>query len=117
MDTYETFAEENAELLKSLPPPRIAVKYYTEDLFLYDEMALGGQRRRPRIDNLYDGMWYQSGRCLGLSKLNHLSLQDDCGGRGDAHEDDGRLPGPGGAAALAQRGGCDRGVGGSGAAD
>ena len=60
--TYDEFLEENEDELRKAPPPPIAVHYYTEgDLFFFDEFQTGsvaggdlGERRRPRIDSLYD---------------------------------------------------------------
>ena len=35
VDTYSQFVDENEELLKSLPPPPVAVDYYeSEDLYM-----------------------------------------------------------------------------------
>ncbi len=50
MDTYEEFVEENAELLKTLPPPLVALEYYKNgDLYLFDELQTTGTdpKRRP----------------------------------------------------------------------
>lgn len=50
MDTYEEFVEENAELLKTLPPPVVALEYYKNgDLYLFDELQTTGTdpKRRP----------------------------------------------------------------------
>ena len=50
VDTYEEFIEENAELLKTLPPPLVAVEYYKSgDLYLFDELQTTGTdpKRRP----------------------------------------------------------------------
>ena len=61
--TYDVFLRENEERLKRQSPPPIAVHYYQEgDLFLFDEfqtgavtgVARGADKRRPRIDSLYD---------------------------------------------------------------
>jgi len=59
VDTYEVFLKENAEKLKKLPPPPIAVNYYTKgDLYLFDvfqsSRMKSGDIRRPPCDNLYD---------------------------------------------------------------
>lgn len=56
VDTYGQFCDENEALLKSLPPPAIATSYYTQDLYLYDEMQTTRKQgtRRPRIQNLHD---------------------------------------------------------------
>jgi len=54
--TYDKFLSANEETLKSQPPPRVAVQYYTKgDLYLFDEFQTGNKgERRPKIDNLYD---------------------------------------------------------------
>ena len=56
VDTYGQFVDENEELLRTLPAPRIAIDYFTKDLYLYDEFqtAIPQGARRPRIENLYD---------------------------------------------------------------
>jgi ubiquinol oxidase len=37
VDTYAEFVEQNAELLKSMPPPLVALNYYKAgDLYLFD---------------------------------------------------------------------------------
>ncbi|KAH7283659.1 hypothetical protein KP509_34G018300 [Ceratopteris richardii] len=57
VDTYGQFVDENEELLKSLPPPPVAVEYYEgEDLYMYDEFQTSRlpETRRPKINNLYD---------------------------------------------------------------
>ncbi len=56
VDTYGQFVDENEERLKSLPAPRIAKRYYTQDLYLYDEFQTSREQgsRRPVIDTLYD---------------------------------------------------------------
>ncbi|OAY25870.1 ubiquinol oxidase 4, chloroplastic/chromoplastic [Manihot esculenta] len=56
-ETYDKFIKEQGEELKKLPPPKVAVKYYTEgDLYLFDEFqtSRAPQSRRPKINNLYD---------------------------------------------------------------
>lgn len=57
-DTYSEFVVENEALLKSIPPPWVAVNYYkNEDLYLFDEMAVSSDplpARRPPCNNLYD---------------------------------------------------------------
>ncbi len=41
LNRYSTFIEENAERLKALPAPEIAVKYYTgKDLYDFDEFQV-----------------------------------------------------------------------------
>ncbi|BDA41368.1 probable ubiquinol oxidase 4, chloroplastic/chromoplastic at C-terminar half [Coccomyxa sp. Obi] len=57
VDTYEEFVEENAELLKTLPPPVVALEYYKNgDLYLFDELQTTGTdpKRRPACNTLYD---------------------------------------------------------------
>ncbi|KAK9801410.1 hypothetical protein WJX73_007777 [Symbiochloris irregularis] len=58
VDTYTQFVEDNAELLKSIPPPLIALQYYKgEDLYYFDALQTAGdiqERRRPTCNNLYD---------------------------------------------------------------
>ena len=64
--TYSTFLSEHGEALKKLPPPQVAVDYYTKDFYLFDacqnqtfEEAKSKdgrplQCRRPVIESLYD---------------------------------------------------------------
>ena len=59
VNTYSQFLEENAERLKGLPAPDVAVNYYTgPDLYLFDldsSMVRGNDPpRRPPVDSLYD---------------------------------------------------------------
>ncbi|KAK4534132.1 hypothetical protein CDCA_CDCA01G0157 [Cyanidium caldarium] len=59
VDTYSQFLEENAERLRNLPAPEIAMRYYaTDNLFQFGEHAvLGGEgkmRTRPPVASLYD---------------------------------------------------------------
>lgn len=57
MDTYAEFVEENEELLKTLPPPMVAVSYYKdEDLYMFDTFQTAVRRapRRPPCESLYD---------------------------------------------------------------
>lgn len=57
VDTYLQFAEENKELLMSLPPPVQAVEYYCKgDLYMFKEFQTSASAldRRPTITNLYD---------------------------------------------------------------
>jgi len=58
VDTYSQFVDENEALLRSLPAPAIARKYYqSEDLYMFDEFQtsrVGKGRRRPQINTLYD---------------------------------------------------------------
>lgn len=57
-DTYSEFAEQNEELLKTIPPPLVALNYYKAgDLYLFDQMQTGWsakEPRRPPCANLYD---------------------------------------------------------------
>nr|PNR59740.1 hypothetical protein PHYPA_002532 [Physcomitrium patens] len=55
--TYDEFINLNAEELKNLPAPEVAVKYYTSgDLYLFDEFqtACPPNTRQPKVENLYD---------------------------------------------------------------
>ncbi|CAH2080403.1 unnamed protein product [Thlaspi arvense] len=55
--TYDKFLKTQGEVLKKLPAPEVAVKYYTgDDLYLFDEFqtARVPNTRRPKIENLYD---------------------------------------------------------------
>jgi len=59
VDTYTEFLESNADLLKSLPAPSIAVQYYqSDDLYMFDEFQTSRRtddlRRRPIIKTLHD---------------------------------------------------------------
>jgi len=57
IDTYEQFLEENSDILKTLPPPPIAVNYYQKgDLYLFDafQTSKPSTIRRPPCDTLYD---------------------------------------------------------------
>ena len=51
VDTYTQFVEDNADLLKTIPPPMIAIQYYKgEDLYYFDALQSAGdiqERRRP----------------------------------------------------------------------
>ncbi|QCD77188.1 ubiquinol oxidase 4, chloroplastic/chromoplastic [Vigna unguiculata] len=56
-ETYDKFLKVQGEELKKMPPPEVAVKYYTgDDLYLFDEFQTSRvpNSRRPKIDNLYD---------------------------------------------------------------
>ena len=49
-DTYDEFVAQNAEKLRALPPPRVALEYYLAgDLYLFDELQTTGTdpKRRP----------------------------------------------------------------------
>lgn len=58
VDTYSEFLEENADLLKSIPPPLVALSYYKAgDLYLFDQFQIawsGQEPRRPSCASLYD---------------------------------------------------------------
>ncbi|OAE23311.1 hypothetical protein AXG93_1713s1110 [Marchantia polymorpha subsp. ruderalis] len=57
VDTYGEFADENEELLKTLPPSPVAVAYYESgDLYMYDEFQTSRppESRRPKMGSLYD---------------------------------------------------------------
>ncbi len=56
-DTYDNFLQSHEAELKALPAPRVAKEYYqTGDLYMFDEFhtTTPKERRRPRIENLYD---------------------------------------------------------------
>lgn len=57
-DTYSEFAEQNKELLQSIPPPLVALNYYKGgDLYLFDALQTGWPcetPRRPSCTTLYD---------------------------------------------------------------
>ena len=64
--TYSAFLSEHGDALKKLPPPQVAVDYYTKDFYLFDACQNQNfeeaktkdgrplQCRRPVIENLYD---------------------------------------------------------------
>jgi len=56
VDTYGTFVRMNRARLKALPPPTIAVNYYTSsDLYLFDDFQMRTPgTRRPPCDSLLD---------------------------------------------------------------
>ncbi|CAI5983072.1 unnamed protein product [Closterium sp. NIES-65] len=57
VDTYGEFVDENAELLKTLPPSPAAIAYYnSDDLYMFDEFQTSRvpESRRPKIESLYD---------------------------------------------------------------
>lgn len=57
VDTYTQFLDENAERLKELSPPGVAVQYYRDgDMYLFDEFHTdrGPETRRPPVSSLYD---------------------------------------------------------------
>jgi hypothetical protein len=52
VDTYGEFADSNAELLKQLPPPAVAISYWEgADLYMFDEFqtAVQAKTRRPKV--------------------------------------------------------------------
>ena len=58
VDTYGEFRDANEQLLKTLPPPQIAMTYYCgEDMYYFDEFqsAQAKGARRPKVENLHDG--------------------------------------------------------------
>jgi ubiquinol oxidase len=57
VDTYTTFFHENADRLKMLPAPAVAMSYYKGgDLYLFDDFQVSKKpkTRRPPCDSLYD---------------------------------------------------------------
>merc|ERR1712070_698807 len=57
VDTYAQFLEQNEDILKQLPPPKIARDYYEgTDMYLFDQFQTGRPNgsRRPRVQNMYD---------------------------------------------------------------
>lgn len=58
VDTYAEFVEQNEELLRSIPPPLVALNYYKSgDLYLFDQLQTGwraAETRRPSCATLYD---------------------------------------------------------------
>mmetsp|Transcript_5874 Transcript_5874/g.11988 ORF Transcript_5874/g.11988 Transcript_5874/m.11988 type:complete len:462 (-) Transcript_5874:788-2173(-) len=57
VDTYEQFVEQNEELLKTIPAPRVAREYYEgEDMYLFDRFMTEREfgSRRVQVDTLYD---------------------------------------------------------------
>ncbi|EWM20723.1 quinol-to-oxygen oxidoreductase [Nannochloropsis gaditana] len=57
VDTYSQFLDENEDLLRRLPAPRVALDYYVMgDLYMFDEFQTTRpvQTRRPLIRSLYD---------------------------------------------------------------
>ncbi|KAK9866364.1 hypothetical protein WJX84_011013 [Apatococcus fuscideae] len=58
-DTYAEFVDENEEALKKLPPPLVALEYYTRgDLYMFDSFQTSAKARseprRPSCKTLYD---------------------------------------------------------------
>lgn len=57
VDTYAQFVDENEEILKQLPAPRVAKAYYNSpNLYLFDEFQTSrpAGSRRPDANTLYD---------------------------------------------------------------
>lgn len=57
VDTYAEFVDANEELLKTLPPPVVALEYYKgEDLYMFDDFSTSNpvEPRRPECRNLHD---------------------------------------------------------------
>jgi len=59
VDTYGEFRDANEELLKSLPPPPVAIEYYRgPDFYLFDKFQTAlnaeGKIRRPPCSTLHD---------------------------------------------------------------
>lgn len=57
-ETYDTFLKTHGEELKKMPPPEVAIQYYTSEAnqYLFDEFQTGRTPgdRRPKIATLYD---------------------------------------------------------------
>ena len=55
-ETYDGFLKQNAEVLKTLPAPKIATEYYETKTFMFDDFqsCRDPGTRRPVIRNLYD---------------------------------------------------------------
>eukprot|EP01024_Parvocaulis_polyphysoides_P042826 TRINITY_DN39091_c1_g1_i1.p3 TRINITY_DN39091_c1_g1~~TRINITY_DN39091_c1_g1_i1.p3 ORF type:complete len:146 (-),score=16.54 TRINITY_DN39091_c1_g1_i1:465-902(-) len=90
VDTYGQFVDENEELLKSIPPPIVAAKYYrSPDLYMFDEFQTSRVRepRRPACNNLYDtfvnirddeGEHVKTMKaCQDLTIVDDIKLKDD----------------------------------------
>ena len=57
VDTYSQFQAENQELLRQMPPPAEAIRYYEgQDMYLFDEFqtSVPAASRRPVLESLYD---------------------------------------------------------------
>lgn len=55
--SYDKFLQTEAEHLKTLPAPDVAIQYYRDgDLYMFDEFQTAHQvaERRPQVDTLYD---------------------------------------------------------------
>jgi ubiquinol oxidase len=51
------FTEQNAQLLKSLPPPMVAAQYYCgQDLYMYQSFIVSADMkcRKPKCETMYD---------------------------------------------------------------
>lgn len=62
MDTYTEFTEQNADLLKTLPPPAVAVAYYlADDVYMFQSFQISGTctacPRKPECKTLYE-VWF-----------------------------------------------------------
>lgn len=59
VDTYGEFVDANEELLKTLPPPAVAISYWEgADLYMFDEFQTAvqvGRRRRPHFHLVDEG--------------------------------------------------------------
>lgn len=53
--TYDEYLKENEEMLKGMPAPESAIKYYVDgDMYMFDEFQTDCELRRPEIENLFD---------------------------------------------------------------
>ena len=53
--TYDEYLKENEEMLKGMPAPESAIKYYVDgDMYMFDEFQTDCELRRPEIKNLFD---------------------------------------------------------------
>lgn len=77
VDTYSEFVETNEELLKSLPPPYVAVQYYRgEDLYMFDDFQTSSgstEPRRPPCETLYDVF-----KNISDDELEHVRTMKAC---------------------------------------
>ena len=55
-ETYDQFLKENEKELKLLPAPKLAVEYYKDNTYMFDDFQSCREpgSRRPIIRNLYD---------------------------------------------------------------
>mmetsp|Transcript_11681 Transcript_11681/g.25046 ORF Transcript_11681/g.25046 Transcript_11681/m.25046 type:complete len:421 (+) Transcript_11681:151-1413(+) len=74
-DTYTEFLETNRELLRSIPPPMVALNYYrNQDLYLFDEFQTGRKSpRRPPCNNLEDVF-----NNIREDEIEHVKTMDAC---------------------------------------